>query len=80
MGTMRERRPAAWPSEERFRELRARARAIKDESPLARQTELLVRFEQMAVAAGAVVVHAEDEQAACDYITTLAQKRGVRLW
>ena len=78
MGTMRERRAAAWPSEERFGELRARARAIKDDA-LARQTELLARFEQMAMAAGAVVVHAEDERVACEYITTLAQKRGVRL-
>jgi iron-sulfur cluster protein len=77
MGTMRERRAAAWPVSERFEELRTRARAIKDDA-IARHAELLDEFERAATAAGAIVTYAESEETACAYVTGLARERGVR--
>jgi len=78
MGTMLERRRTALPSRERFEDLRDRATAIKDEA-LARHDELLSQFGQAAEAAGAIVVHAADGQAAREYICGLARERSVEL-
>jgi iron-sulfur cluster protein len=78
MGTMYERRAEAWPSRSRFEELRKRATTIKIES-LDRHDELLAMFENRAIAAGAVVVHAQDAETACAYICNLAQQRSVDL-
>lgn len=78
METMRQRRAAAWPSKERFAELRTKARAIKDDA-LLRHDELLAEFESKAVAAGAVVFYADDEEQARAYIAALASERGVGL-
>ena len=77
MATMLERRAAAWPTSERFEELRTQARLVKDDV-IARHAELLAEFDRAATAAGAIVVHAEDEEAACTYVTNLARARGVR--
>ncbi len=76
MATMRERRAAAWPSGERFAELRTQARAIKDDA-LARQDELLAEFARKAVTAGAVVSYARDGEEARSYIVDLANRHGV---
>ena len=77
MKTMRERRATAWPSPARFEELRARARALKDEV-IDRQEQLLDEFVGKATAAGAVVVHVHTPEEARGYIVDLARARGVR--
>lgn len=78
MGSLRARRALAWPSVERFEELRSQARAVKEEA-LERAEELLAEFSARATEAGAVVVRARDAKAATGYIGDLARDRGVRL-
>jgi len=78
MGTMLERRAAAWPDTDRFEALREKAREIKEES-LDRQDELLDLFERQATGAGALVYRAADGAAARKYICDLMRARSVDL-
>ena len=76
MKTMLERRAAAFPSRERFEELRAQARSIKDKA-IDNQGQLLAEFERKAAAAGAIVVNVQSPEDARSYIVDLARAHGV---
>lgn len=78
MDAMHHRRAAAWPSQARFEELRRRAQRIKDDA-LERHDELLALFERKATAAGATVFRAADAEAACAYISALAERKSIDL-
>ena len=78
MDSLRTRRASAWPSAERFEELRTRARAIKEEA-VEHAEELLCEFEAKATAAGAVVTRVPDAATARAYIADLGRAHGAKL-
>ena len=78
MDSLRTRRASAWPSAERFEELRTQARTVKEEA-VEHAEELLREFEAKATAAGAVVARVPDAAAARAYIADLGRARGAKL-
>jgi L-lactate dehydrogenase complex protein LldF len=73
--TIRDKRLRVVSEVDDWEELRVAGAAIKDDV-LARLPELLVQFEQAAVAAGAVVHWARDATEACQVVTDLVRATG----
>ena len=78
MGTMHERRAAAWPSRPDSRNYARRRRPSRTRLSTGTRS-CSPQFESRASAAGAIVVRAQDAETACAYICDLARERSVDL-